>query len=403
MSIPTTSHPIVTNDTNVLTESNNQYVQAVFDGGLSKDEIFWRDRQEWIEKHGYMLRPRFRPGWVPSWKDSNKLYMKFEDGSFFWAAGGMLDAKRISDGEIVLLKKVRLRDPSLGVQPELKMGPLFQTEPYASDPRNHCVPIYETLTLPDKDNMVLIVMPFLYKWDEPLFETVGEALEFCRQMFEGLQFMHAHRIAHNDIKYDNVMADIRPLFDVPVHPTSLERSYDWKTFPSPKSRTRRPVKYYFIDFDMCEQYDSSVDPPQKEPPYGGDLSVPEFAHKPSQPCNPFAVDVYRLGNVVREGITGGGTSKLRKQKLDPTFKFLHPLIADMTQDDPAKRPTMDEVVARFDTIVKGLSGLRLRSRVSDAPDNANESPRLPPVHWVRQFFNFLSRAPAIPTPKPPKK
>lgn len=35
--------------------------------------------------------------------------------------------------------------------------------------------------------------------------------------------------------------------------------------------------------------------------YGGDLSVPEF--KTQNYCDPFAVDVYRMGNVVRREFT----------------------------------------------------------------------------------------------------
>lgn len=35
---------------------------------LSPDEERWRDRQRFLQSMGYMLRPRFRPGWVPSWR-----------------------------------------------------------------------------------------------------------------------------------------------------------------------------------------------------------------------------------------------------------------------------------------------------------------------------------------------
>ncbi|KAJ7498316.1 hypothetical protein B0H11DRAFT_818885 [Mycena galericulata] len=30
---------------------------------LNSIELWWRDHQEWIESCGYLLRPRFRPGW----------------------------------------------------------------------------------------------------------------------------------------------------------------------------------------------------------------------------------------------------------------------------------------------------------------------------------------------------
>ena len=35
---------------------------------LKEQEEVWRDRQNMLGKHGYMLRPRLRPGWMPSWR-----------------------------------------------------------------------------------------------------------------------------------------------------------------------------------------------------------------------------------------------------------------------------------------------------------------------------------------------
>ncbi|KAF8134308.1 hypothetical protein EV363DRAFT_1131233, partial [Boletus edulis] len=42
--------------------------------------------------------------------------------------------------------------------------------------------------------------------------------------------------------------------------------------------------------------------------------------------------------------------------------FMKPLVADMIQSDPSKRPAMDEVIARFDNICRSLSRWKLRSR-----------------------------------------
>lgn len=36
-------------------------------GLLKSTEYFWRDHQKWLQERGYILRPRFRPGWKPSW------------------------------------------------------------------------------------------------------------------------------------------------------------------------------------------------------------------------------------------------------------------------------------------------------------------------------------------------
>lgn len=44
-------------------------------------------------------------------------------------------------------------------------------------------------------------------------------------------------------------------------------------------------------------------------------------------------------------------------------EFMAPLIADMVQDDPSKRPTIDEVVARFEKLRKALPWWKLRSRL----------------------------------------
>jgi hypothetical protein len=49
-------------------------------GDLDEVERWWVDRQEALERAGYMLRPRFRPGWQPSWAGTDKPYDDFEDG-----------------------------------------------------------------------------------------------------------------------------------------------------------------------------------------------------------------------------------------------------------------------------------------------------------------------------------
>ncbi|KAI1795564.1 hypothetical protein LXA43DRAFT_991115 [Ganoderma leucocontextum] len=52
----------------------------VMPGGLFEDEYFWRDHQTWLEESGYMLRPRYRVDWEPSWLKSNKDFLFCEDG-----------------------------------------------------------------------------------------------------------------------------------------------------------------------------------------------------------------------------------------------------------------------------------------------------------------------------------
>lgn len=61
---------------------------------------------------------------------------------------------------------------------------MFSSEPLASDKRNHCVPIYEVLKVPDANDEVILVMPALRPWYLPFFATVGEGIDFFSQIFE---------------------------------------------------------------------------------------------------------------------------------------------------------------------------------------------------------------------------
>ena len=46
---------------------------------LSSFETKWRDRQPFLESKGYMLRPRLRPGWTPSWLSTGRRFFDCED------------------------------------------------------------------------------------------------------------------------------------------------------------------------------------------------------------------------------------------------------------------------------------------------------------------------------------
>lgn len=47
---------------------------------LDPREIWWRDRYEQLNARGYLLRPRYSPEWVPSWKLSKRNWADCEDG-----------------------------------------------------------------------------------------------------------------------------------------------------------------------------------------------------------------------------------------------------------------------------------------------------------------------------------
>ena len=92
----------------------------------------------------------------------------------------MLDAIRLSDGMFVTMKSISANDHPF----EAEIGEYLSSPSLASDPTNHCVPIYEVLRVPDVKDRVILVMPLLRPFEEPPFETIGEAIDFFQQVLE---------------------------------------------------------------------------------------------------------------------------------------------------------------------------------------------------------------------------
>jgi hypothetical protein len=67
---------------------------------------------------------------------------------------------------------------------EAPIGQYLNSLEIVEDPRNHAVRIHDVLQVPDDDDEILIVMDLLRKYDDPKFETVGEAVDFFGQIFE---------------------------------------------------------------------------------------------------------------------------------------------------------------------------------------------------------------------------
>ncbi len=88
------------------------------------------------------------------------------------------------------------------------------------------------------------------------------------------------------------------------------------------------------------------------------------------------------------------------QQMYTNFAFMGPLIAQMVQDAPDKRPTMDEVVSEFREIVAKLSGYKLRERLVERKDSRFMNLLKDIHHLSTRAVPFLltGRAP-IPTPK----
>jgi len=296
----------------------------------------------------------------------------------------ILDATRISDGKLVAIKAIRK-----SVHPfEAEIGQYLSSEPLASDPHNHCAPIYDVLQDPHDEDKQLLVMPFLRQYDDPRFQTIGEAVEFFRQIFQGLRFMHEHHVAHRDCMALNIMMDPRPLFPDLYHPRSRNSKPDLSGSAKHYTRTERPTKYYLVDFGLSRKYSPHDPSPKELPILGGDKTVPEFQGSGyHEAWNPFHTDVYYVGNVIREYFL---------QKYNG-LDFMDDLVRDMVCDDPSQRPTMATVVARFDVIRSKLTSRKMRSRLANRREDGTVRFFLDVWHLFRSAGYIVRRLPPQPT------
>lgn len=100
----------------------------------------------------------------------------------------------------------------------------------------------------------------------------------------------------------NIMIDSRRMWREPYHIMlpSMNREFT-ELVKDPFTRTAKSPKYYIIDFGMSRRYSPDDPHPQEIAAEGGDRTVPEFQNGHA-PHDPFAVDIYCVGNVIREFI-----------------------------------------------------------------------------------------------------
>ena len=78
---------------------------------------------------------------------------------------------------------------------------------------------------------------------------------------------------------------------------------------------------------------------------------------------------------------------------------MEPLITDMVQPDPTKRPTIDEVVTRFSGVRGKLNAWKLRSRIARKNELWPVTSWKSVGHWCSTVGYVLGRKGAIPEPK----
>lgn len=311
-------------------------------GQLDSYESAWAARQAFLQSRGYLLRPRYRPGWTPSWRGTGEDFESFEDSIQLPPRKHLIDAMRMSDGKLVYIKRVKTGDK------EPQIAVMLSS---MRDTRNHSVPVLDLFEDEDDPTISYMVMPFLHLVDEPPFESVENVVDFVQQMLEGLVFLHEKGIAHRDCTYKNLMMDADVLYPKGYHPVKITRQPDGVTLVKRLPRTDIPIRYYYVDFGI-----SSYIPPDAHPKLvvgndGRDQEVPELSR--TKPYDPFKVDIFILGNVFRH--------HLLEQYAN--LEFLVPLVESMTLSDPAARPNASGAFSHWRQICDEVGTFQRRWRL----------------------------------------
>ncbi|KAK7692260.1 hypothetical protein QCA50_003885 [Cerrena zonata] len=94
---------------------------------------------------------------------------------------------------------------------------------------------------------------------------------------------------------------------------------------------------------MSRRYSLDDLHPTEVAPEGGGRTVLEFNNGLGRtPHDPFAVDIYCVGNVIQEYILDAYAG----------CEFLKPLVDAMREPDPQKRLKIEQVVERYNKILK---------------------------------------------------
>ncbi|KAK7028454.1 kinase domain-containing protein [Favolaschia claudopus] len=330
-------------------------------------ETYWFDRREFLLHQGYRLRPKFDPDFASRYQTLDETAQEESQRHT------IMDAVRTWDDTKVLLKSV-----STSLHPhEVEIAQMFSSPPHLGHPRNHCVPLLELLPDPEDSDKQISVMPQLVTCQRPVFETVGEVMACWRDIFEGIQYMHENLVAHRDCTFNNIMQGPTLLYPEGFYPVQTWMDPSYKHFARHITRTEYPAH----------------GPPTEEVICGGDKSPPEHLGAAYDiPCNPFQPDIYFLGNLLKRQFMYKAfplSTHIRLRLYGP-LSFLDPLIEDMTQRDPALRPTSGEVIERLDEITRKLGSWHLR----------RPGQRFYLLDWpaqlVRQIKNLFKRVPVLP-------
>ena len=145
---------------------------------------------------------------------------------------------------------------------------------------------------------------------------------------QGLVFMHSHGVAHRfvfrfairiyvnfactvshrDCSPKNILMDATHMYPLGFHPVADAYLNDTKTIAPRISRLEAGVKYYFIDYGISSYFSPGSRRELVVGIAGRDRDVPELSNK--VPYDPFKVDIFTIGNVLRGEFQAVGSHSL---------------------------------------------------------------------------------------------
>ncbi|KAJ6579204.1 kinase-like domain-containing protein [Mycena vulgaris] len=312
---------------------------------LGQGEAEWAHYQPFLEEHGYMLRPRYRPGRV-SEVNLGRSPLECEE-AIPMLGFDVLDATRISDGAQMVLKVVRTASTEAEIVEFLSKQP---------DSQDHTIQFLELIPVCEDPDRAFLVMPRMRQCSlPPWFATAREFIEFVQQVLEGLVFLHTNNIAHRDICSANIVMDSSQIIPGGFHfvnPSTSDginclREYagDESDPRLMKSRTQAaPIHYYYIDFGLSVRFPSIAARQLVTGDFGRlRKRVPEISA--TVLYDAFKVDVRLVGEMLRSEFL------LKYIGLD----FIVPFVRKLRRRNPNQRPDAEEALALFQSLISKMS------------------------------------------------
>ncbi|KLO13854.1 hypothetical protein SCHPADRAFT_915136 [Schizopora paradoxa] len=332
------------------------------DYDLLEGEIWWRDRHQMLIDHGYQLRPRLRPGWEPSWNNSNKNPLYCEDAhvGLRLAGGGTIDAVRIMDGKDVGIRPIKR------VSSERTIFKNLADAQHLTGQDQHIAHILDTFEDDRDPDLVFVVIPLMIPvwFIASSLKTISGIVDLFKQLLEGLSFIHSKNVAHRGL-WSYIMLDAPSMFPRGFHPSDYFQDHSGvhQIKVLPPCKASGPVRYYFADFRH------SIDVGQDakhlifgyEHPVGADFDAPEWTAIGTY--DPFRADVFIIGKIFNEKFIS------KYENID----FLSSLVEAMTAKKPEARPTAADALKRLQTITSTQSFFTLRHQLVEKDSKEPES------------------------------